>query len=220
MPVIALVGNKGGAGKTTLSINLAAGLAKQARVVVVDADPQGSAIQWNVFTGASMSVPVLEANDGLGDGPGDDPGDELGNQLVELSQQYDYVVVDCPPSVHASQTTRVLEICDLALIPVQPSPVDLWATVHTEKAVQQARKSNTGLRAVLVINQLETRTTLSRLVRDALSEIGLPVANTALHRRAIFRNSALEGRNVFEMGRRGIDAAREIDELIHEVIKI
>ena len=208
MPVIALVGNKGGAGKTTLSINLAAGLAKQASVIVVDADPQGSAIQWNVFTGASMSMPVLEASD------------ELSIQLDELSQKYDYVVVDCPPSVHASQTTRVLEICDLALIPVQPSPVDLWATVHTEKAVQHARLSNSNLRAVLVINQLETRTTLSRLVRDALSEIALPVAETALHRRAIFRNSALEGRNVFEMGRRGIDAAREIDELIHEVIKI
>jgi len=208
MPIIALVGNKGGAGKTTLSINLAAGLAKQASVIVVDADPQGSAIQWNVFTGASMSMPVLEASD------------ELSIQLDELSQKYDYVVVDCPPSVHASQTTRVLEICDLALIPVQPSPVDLWATVHTEKAVQHARLSNSNLRAVLVINQLETRTTLSRLVRDALSEIALPVAETALHRRAIFRNSALEGRNVFEMGRRGIDAAREIDELIHEVIKI
>jgi len=208
MPVIALVGNKGGAGKTTLSINLAAGLAKQASVIIVDADPQGSAIQWNVFTGASMSMPVLGAND------------ELGNQLAELSLEYDYVVVDCPPSVHAPQTTRVLEICDLALIPVQPSPVDLWATVHTEKAVEYARQSNTNLRAVLVINQLESRTTLSRLVRDALSEIALPVAKTALRRRAIFRNSALEGRNVFEMGRRGIDAAREIDELIHEVIKI
>lgn len=207
MPVIALVGNKGGAGKTTLSINLAAGFAKLSNVVVVDADPQGSAIQWNVFTGASMSMPVLEASD------------ELGNQIAELSKQYDYVIVDCPPSVHAPQTTRVLEVCDLALIPVQPSPVDLWATVHTEKAVQQARQTNASLRALLVINQLEPRTTLSRLVRDALSEIGLPVANTALHRRAIFRNSALEGRNVFEMGRRGDKAASEIDELIHEVIK-
>ena len=212
MPVIALVGKKGGAGKTTLSINLAAGFAKLASVVVVDADPQGSAIQWNVFTGASMSMLVLEASD------------ELANQIAELSKQYEYVVVDCPTSVHASQTTRVLENCDLALIPVQPSPVDLWATVHTEKAVQQARLSNSNLRALLVINQLESRTTLSRLVRDALSEIGLPVAKTALHRRAIFRNSALEGKNVFEMGRRGIHAASEIDELIdelfHEVIKI
>jgi len=208
MPVIALVGNKGGAGKTTLSVNLSAGLAKQSNTVLVDADPQGSALQWNAFSGADQALTVLEASD------------ELNNQLKELSQEYDYVVVDCPPSVHALQTISVLEICDLALIPVQPSPVDLWATVHTEEAVKKARELNVNLQALLVINQLETRTTLSRLVRDALSEISLPVAKTALRRRAIFRNSVLEGKNVFEMGRRGIDAANEIDELIDEVIKI
>lgn len=208
MPVIALVGNKGGAGKTTLSVNLAAGLAKKTSTILVDADPQGSALQWNVFADADQGQTVIEAND------------DINTQLNKLSQEYDYVVVDCPPSVHAPQTINVLEICDLALIPVQPSPVDLWATVHTEKAVQEARASNTTLQAVLVINQLELRTTLSRLVRDALSEIGLPVANTALRRRAVFRNSVLEGKNVFEMGRRGEDAASEINELIHEVIKI
>lgn len=216
MPVIALVGNKGGAGKTTLSVNLAAGLAKQASVIVVDADPQGSAKQWNAFTDARTAIPVLEARSNSGNNAGDD----LTMQLKALSNDYDYVVVDCPPSVNASQTITVLQICDLALIPVQPSPVDLWATVHTEKAVEDAQRSNKNLRAVLVINQLESRTTLSRLVRDALSEIGLPVAKTALHRRAIFRNCALEGKHVFEMGRRGSDAAKEIDQLIHEVIKI
>lgn len=206
MPVIALVGNKGGAGKTTLSVNLTAGLAKQTTTVLVDADPQGSAIQWNAFSDSEQPIIVIKASD------------DLGIQLNELSQEYDYVLVDCPPSVHAVQTISVLEVCDLALIPVQPSPVDLWATVHTEKAVQDAQQSNTKLQAVLVINQLESRTTLSRLVRDAASEIGLPVAKTALRRRAIFRNSVLEGKNVFEVGSRGAEAANEIDELIREVI--
>ena len=131
---------------------------------------------------------------------------DLEHQVGELSSDYEHVVIDCPPSVQAPQTDAVLRLGDLALVPVQPSPVDLWATVHIEQAIDRAHLSNPSLRALLVINQLEARTTLSRLVRDALSEIGLPVATTALRRRAIYRSSALEGKSVFDMGRRGADA--------------
>ena len=207
MPVIALVGNKGGAGKTTLSVNLASGLAKQSSIAVVDADPQGSALQWRAFSEQNDTMPVFEADE------------QLAEQATELLQDYQYVVFDCPPSVHAPQTTSVLEFSDLALIPVQPSPVDLWATIHIEEAVTRARATNAALRALLVINQLEVRTTLSRLVRDAVSEIGLPVADTALRRRAIYRSSALEGKSVFDMGRRGADAATELEQLIEEIVK-
>lgn len=206
MPIIALVGNKGGAGKTTLSINLASYMARQSATAVVDADPQGSALQWRAFSENESTVPIIEASD------------QLETQAQELLQDYEYVLFDCPPSVHAQQTTTVLGFCDIALIPVQPSPVDLWATVHIEEAVMRARDINPGLRAILVINQMEARTTLSRLVRDALTEIGLPVANTALRRRAIFRSSALEGKSVLDMGSRGRDAAHEIEQLIEEVL--
>lgn len=206
MPIIALVGNKGGAGKTTLSVNLAAGLARQASVAVVDADPQGSAYQWSAFSPSDHVIPVFEASD------------NLVLQAGRLLEKYQYVIFDCPPSVHAPQTTAVLKFSNVALIPVQPSPVDLWATVHIEEAVTMARDVNPELRALLVINQLESRTVLSRLVREALIEIDLPVANTALRRRAIYRSSAIEGKSVFDMGCRGQDAADELDQLIIEVI--
>jgi chromosome partitioning protein len=206
MPVFAVVGNKGGAGKTTLSVNLASALARHTSVALVDADPQGSSLQWRAFAENDSTIPVYEA------------GDELGQQAQDLLKEYEYVMFDCPPSVLAPQTTTVLGFCELALIPVQPSPIDLWATVHIENAVDQALKTNPGLRALLIINQLETRTTLSRLAREALSEIGLPIANTALRRRAIYRNSALEGKSVFDMGRRGADAAAELEQLIQEML--
>lgn len=206
MPIIALVGNKGGAGKTTLSVNLAAGLARQTTTAVVDADPQGSAYQWSAFYESENTIPVYQATEDLND---------MARQLLE---QYQYVIFDCPPSVHAPQTKSVLEFGDTAVIPVQPSPVDLWATIHIEEAVTSAREVNPALRALLVINQLEIRTTLSRLVREALSEISLPVADTALRRRAIYRNSALEGKSIFDMGRRGEDAAEELKQLIQEII--
>lgn len=206
MPLIAFVGNKGGAGKTTLSVNVASGLARQSKVAVVDADPQGSSLQWRAFSSNEDTVPVLAANE------------QLEDQAIQLLEEYQYVVIDCPPSVHAEQTKTVLGFSDIALVPVQPSPVDLWATVHIEEAVDTARDSNADLNAFLVINQLEPRTTMSKLVRDALTEIKLPVANTALRRRAIYRSSALEGKSVFDMGSRGRDAAYELEQLIQELL--
>jgi chromosome partitioning protein len=101
---------------------------------------------------------------------------------------------------------------------VQPSPLDLWATVHIEQPIERARETNPGLRALLVINQLEPRTRLSQIVRQGLDELGLPAADTAIRRRVAYRASALEGKSVHELGSRGRDASEEIHQLIHEVI--
>jgi len=206
MPVIALVGNKGGAGKTTLSVNIAAGIARDRTTAVLDADPQGSSLQWRAFTVDENALKVYEAN-----------GD-LSAQINELKARYECLIIDCPPSVHAPQTNTVLRLCDLALIPVQPSPVDLWATVHTERAIEEARQVNPNLKAMLILNQLEARTTLSKLVREAAEEIELPVAKTGIRRRAIYRASALEGKSVFDLGRRGADAVDELNNLLEEVM--
>lgn len=206
MPVIALVGNKGGAGKTTLTVNLAAGLSQHGSVAIVDADPQGSSLQWRINTDESSAPPVYPAEANLIE------------QIEALEREYAYVIADCPPSVDAPQTLLVLQVTDLALVPVQPSPVDLWATVHIERAISHARELNPSLAARLVINQLETRSTLSQLIRDALVEINVPVADTPIRRRAVYRASALEGQSVYAMGARGKDAAAELDQFINEVI--
>jgi chromosome partitioning protein len=207
MPVIALVGNKGGAGKTTLSVNLAAGLARYAETAIVDADPQGSSVHWYANSTDERVTPVYQAES------------ELLYQINGLKNQYPYIIADCPPSVHAPQTDAILKMADVVLVPVQPSPIDLWATVHIEQAVTEAKRINPTLRALLVVNQMELRSTLSKLIRDALSEIAVPVANTAVRKRAVYKASALEGRTVFDMGKRGEEAARELDQLIKEVIQ-
>lgn len=206
MSIIALVGNKGGAGKTTLALNFAAGLSRNASTVIIDADPQGSSLQWRAIKEDDNFPYVMEGTE------------DLTHIARQASDDYQHVVIDCPPSVHADQTHAALQVCDLALIPVQPSPVDLWATVHIVRAIEDAQEFNRGMRALLVINQIEARTTLSRLVREALVELELPVADTAIRRRAVFRASALEGKSVYEMGKRGEVAATELDELINEVL--
>lgn len=206
MPVLALVGNKGGAGKTTLCVNLASALNARAPTLILDADPQQSSRQWYELADREDTVPVMSAVD------------DLTGAVREEREGYEFLVLDCPPSVQATQTAQALEHADLALIPVQPSPLDLWASVHMEARIDSARKRNPGLRAWLVINQLEPRTRLSQLMREALAELSLPAASTAIRRRMAYRSAVLEGVAVRNLGRRGSAAAAEIDALIEEVL--
>jgi len=204
--IIALVGNKGGAGKTTLAINIASVLARSAKTALFDADPQGSSLQWRAIAEGADALPVIDA---IGD---------VRDTLSRRGEEFEHIFLDCPPSVDAVQTLEALRLSDLALIPVQPSPLDLWATVHIDHAIERTRQINPGLAAMLVINQLEPRTRLSRLVRLGVAELGLPAAETAIRRRAIYRASMLEGKSVLEMGRGGQAAAEELKQLISEVI--
>ncbi|MET0027995.1 MAG: ParA family partition ATPase [Candidatus Thiodiazotropha sp.] len=206
MPIVALVGNKGGTGKTTLCVNLAVALSARGPTIVLDSDPQKSSLQWYNLAEGAHGIPVVDAVS------------DLTGMLDEAKKSHDFILLDCPPSVHSEQTAQALERADLALIPVQPSPFDLWASVHIEEKIDIARTSNPGLRAYLVINQLEPRTKLSQIMDLAVQELSVPAASTAIRRRMVYRRAALEGKAVNNMGSRGADAAAEIEALINEVV--
>jgi chromosome partitioning protein len=208
MSIIAVVGNKGGTGKTTLALNLAAGLAFRGdSVVIVDADPQQSAYQWRLTGDADNGLPdVVAAAIGLP------------KTVRALSEANTHVVIDCPPSIKAPQAEQALRLADHALVPVQPSPMDLWATSHIARIIEQLRPDNPRLKALIVMSQLEPRTTLSRLMPDAVAELDLPVAAAGIRRRSIHRHCALEGKSVFQAGKRGSDAADEIHQLLTELL--
>jgi chromosome partitioning protein len=207
MTTVALVGNKGGAGKTTLCVNLATALAQRGSTTLLDADPQRSTLQWRTMRdGDGLSVI--------------DAVDDLSRAFADGRDRFQHLVIDCPPSVEAAQTLAALRMVDVALIPVQPSPLDIWATVHIEREIDEAQPDNPGLRALLVINQLEPRTRLSKMMRQALGELTVPVAEVAVRRRMAFRMSALEGRSVFDFGSRGREAAQEIQLLTDEVMRL
>jgi len=206
MSIIAVVGNKGGTGKTTLSLNLAAGLARDAAVVVVDTDPQQSAYQWRLLGRDDATLPTVVA-----------AAFGIDKTVQALREAHAHVVIDCPPSIKAPQTEQVLKLADRALIPVQPSPMDLWATSHIARVIDRLRPENPALEALIVMSQMEPRTTLSKLMPEAAAELDLPVARTMLRRRSIHRHCVLEGRSVFQAGKRGAEAADEILALIEEV---
>lgn len=205
--LIAMMGNKGGTGKTTLAVNMAVGLMRRAPCALLDLDPQRSAWQWSrIAERAAHAAHVYECH-----------GD-MGEVVANLKERYQYVVLDCPPSVHAQETRDALRLCDHALVPVQPSPMDLWATLSVVEAVNAARRDHSRLQARIVLNQLETQTVLSRDIRAVIDEVGLPVLRNDVRRRAIYRNAMAEGKTVFDMGGAGREAAAEIEQVLTEVI--
>jgi chromosome partitioning protein len=205
--VTAVINQKGGAGKTTLAMNLAAGLAKRADTVVIDLDPQASSRQWASLGSAPFPATVKQIS-----------GRWDARTLHQNYRAYRHMVLDCPPSLDSHASLQALRACDVALIPVLPSPVDLWASLRLPQEIEEARRDNRVLRAYLVLNQLEPKSALSAAMHEALAEFGVPVLSASIRRRAVYRGAALEGVSVYQMGSRGAQAAAEIEAIINEVI--
>lgn len=205
--VTAVINQKGGAGKTTLAMNLAAGLARRAETVVIDLDPQGSSRQWASLGSAPFPATVKQI-----------AGKWDARTLHQNYRAYRHMVLDCPPSIDSHASLQALRACDVALIPVLPSPVDLWASLRLPQEIEEARKANSSLKAYLVLNQLEPKSALSAAMHEALAEFGVPVLKATIRRRAAYRGAALDGVSVYQMGSRGAPAAAEIEAIINEVI--
>ena len=206
--IYAVINQKGGSGKTTLALNLAAGLARRAPTAVADADPQRSISQWIAMGDAENDLPAATQ---IGAAPA--------TTIARLQQNHHYVVVDCPPMVQGPVIDVVISVADVVLIPVLPSPLDLWASVEMVALVNQAQQqSNKTLQAYLVLNQVETRNALSRVMQQAVAELGVPLLHASLQRRAAYRSAAVEGVSVYGLGSRGLQAVADIEAIIEEIL--
>jgi len=206
--VIAVANQKGGVGKTTLAMNMAAGLTRRGSCIVVDADPQGSATMWIELSDALREFPakVVPAED------------EIKKQIIQLQTEFDYIVIDCPPEIKSDSTMSAIEISQVLLIPLLPSPMDLWASTRIEELIKRVQRVNPTISAFVVLNQIEPRSAMSRGMDGALQEINIPVLRHRLSRRASYRTAALEGCSVYDLGFRGRVASEEIDNIIDEVL--
>jgi chromosome partitioning protein len=206
--VIAVVNQKGGAGKSTLAMLLAGALAEsQARVLVADADPQNTALRWaGAGSGFPAEVEDLSGEEG-----------KLHKQLRKRLDDYDYIVIDSPPHASAPVTESALRLADLALVPVIPSPPDLWASLRTREAIDRARQKNPGLAARIVVNQAQLNTLLAQEVLAMLPEFGIPLLAAQLKSRTAYRQAAALGTTLRALGHRAAIASLEVEALLREV---
>ncbi len=202
--VITVAQQKGGAGKTTLAAQLAVAWAKGRNVALVDIDPQKSLSAWYKVRQSTLG------SEAGGLFLSDISGWRLGTELDRIRQRFDFIIIDSPP--HAESDARVaIRSGDLVVVPIQPSPVDLWATRATLDLARQEK-----CKMLLVVNRLPPRGRLPGVIVSAIREMGLSVAETVLSNRIAFAASMLEGRGAVETARKSA-AAHEILSLANEV---
>src|SRR5476651_1895592 len=206
--IYAFLNQKGGVGKTTLSLHAAAALARSKnRVLLIDADPQQSAMKWSAVRTGAVAFSVI----GMAKAT-------LHKEITSLEADYDHVVIDGPPRVTELARSIILS-ADIVVIPVQPSPFDVWAAAETADLVKEARVFKENLKAVIAINRKIVNTAIGRDVRDALASLELPILAADVSQRVGFAEAVASGQTFLDTDPDGL-AAREVILLVRELVTL
>lgn len=200
--VIAVSNAKGGVGKTTLTMLLAGTLAKLLSVVVADSDPQGTASLWaEVGSFPCKVVPVSgEA------------------EIARLAQEYDAVLVDCPPNVHSAVMEAALRCANLVLVPCAPEPADVWATTLL---LEKVRREHPGLKLRVVLNKVPPGTVLARETLATIQNAQWPLAKSRIGLRTAYKEVMALGSTLDVLKGSATSKAREeLHELSLEALTV
>lgn len=205
--VISLVNQKGGVGKSTIAIAIASELlARGHRVLLVDADSQRTVQTWSeVAAEGRHAAPSVISMSGV--------TLHEKNQIPEVAHAFDFVVIDTPARLGAVMKSAILA-SDLVLVPCAPSAFDAWALAETLEVILKAQSLG-PLKAALVVNGKRAGTALAAKARGVLLKGGLPVLNTELGLRQVYKEALGDGRGVFTAnGAAHVEITSLVDEIL------
>lgn len=211
--IISLINQKGGVGKTTLSVSIAHQLARTTsseEILLVDADPQHSALSWSEVREGKLPFAVIGF-----------PKKTLHRDLPVIAKNYKHVIIDAPPGAPDPRATELVRSCimasDLVLIPCTPSPYDVWSSNKTVDLIIEAHIYKQKLKGAFVINRKILNTAIARDVTDALKKMQLSVLDSCITQRVMFPESAATGKTVFDI-EADSKGANEIIKLVDEIL--
>lgn len=203
--IITIAQQKGGSGKTTLAAHLAVALAQAgARVALLDCDPQGSLGEWFEARECTLGEDATGLSFRTASGWG------ARREARSLARDYGFVVIDTPPKSDV-ESRPAIETASLVAVPVQPTPIDLWATQPTLDMIAKE-----GTASLIVINRAQSRAALTQEMSEAIRALGHPAAQTLLGNRVAFAASMGGGLTVMETAP-GSKGAAEIEALAAEL---
>jgi len=205
--IITIANSKGGVGKSTLAVHLAAWLYEQGHsVTLADCDTQQSSSEW-----IREAIPDLKAVR-LGN------PNEILNELPALGQESDFVVADGPGS--NTETSRALLLrADLAIVPCKASMLEVRALAKATEVLRQAQDIRGGIpKAVIVLSMVGKTYRLTQDMKDAAASLKLPLASTAMTLRQIYADAPGQGEVVWRLGSRASEAAAEVTHLFRELL--
>ena len=218
MKIVAVLNQKGGSGKTTISINMAASLSANGdNVLLIDADAsQGSASTWaSINEGHYFDTVTVQAA-------------QIKNYLERNETTYDYVIIDCPPRAD-KDAGKFVAVASLVLIPVQPSPYDVWACAELIDIIRARQDLTAGLPnspkeglpyARFVLSRAQKGTRIIGETLDALNETGIPVLETMTTQFDTYKRSAMKGRTIFDTPEPNTEAHAQIKVITEEIKEI
>ena len=212
--VITVFNQKGGCGKTTLAMHLAGAMALRGyATLVVDMDPQGTASRWASAASEARGFPASVISLAPMEG-------KMHREVRNFIDKYDAIFIDCPPAMNSAAPTSAMLISDLALIPVVPSPGDIWAAEAAKRLAESARATNESLVARVVPNMVQRATSLARYLLEVLSEdVDFPMTQTSFGSRAAFRECQILGGTVHDVPR-SQTAVAEVEDMTDEVLEL